>query len=111
MNDNRILPAESDIKMVYDMLLTQGWVKFSDAQNNRRHEFDPWELFPGAQPFSSEETYGDVEPLFCFVQDKCFGVFDAFGFAYYAFDSVFNTDLPDAGNTVFFPYENAERYR
>ena len=114
MFNDRILPAEADVKMVYNALLHQGWASFSDIRDNRRNNFDPWKMFPGAQPFkASHEQH--AEPLLFFAEGVCFGVFDETGFGYYDYDATIapngldDNDLD--GKVVFFPYENVNAYR
>jgi len=112
--DNDKLPSEADVRMTYLTLLRQGWVPFSEMGLNKRNNYDPIKLFPGAQPIKSEDGQF-AEPLICVVEGLSFGVFDETGFGYYDYDAVTAPNGLDENNldgkVVFFPYENVNAYR
>lgn len=114
MNIN-LLPA--DVRMVYQALLKQGWVPFSEMDASVRNNWTPSKWFPGIVPFTSGEDATPIaEPLVFALEGVCFGVFDSVGFGYYDYNEVTTNDgtLDEEnleGKVVFFPYENVNAYR
>lgn len=112
--DNDKLPSEADVKIVYLTLLRQGWVPFSEMKTNKRNNHDPDKMFPGAQPFKSENGQF-AEPLICFVEGLSFGAFDDSGFGFYDYKIMTDPNGIDEdnleGKVVYFPYENVNAYR
>ena len=114
MNINLLQP---DVLMVYQALLKQGWVPFSEMDASARNNWTPSKWFPGIVPFTDDATGDQVaEPLVFALEGVCFGVFDAIGFGYYDYTEVTTNDgtLDEdklEGKVVFFPYENFNAYR
>ena len=110
--NNILLPPP--FNMVYEALRLQGWNAFSVVDKNKRNNWEPTKWFPGAAPFVIDESFS-IEPLLLAIEGKCFGVFDATGFAFYDYNAIMQDATAErdmnAEQCAFYPFEDFNAYR